>query len=193
MKRIFIVHGWGGNPEEGWFPWLKEELEKIGFKVFVPQLPDADNPRIYNWVPALARVVGKADKETYFIGHSMGCQTIARYLENLPNEEKIGGAIFVAGFFKHLKELEDDENVRETDKHWFSASLSLEKVRTHLLKSIAIFSDDDPWVSLDSQDDFKEKLGSEIIIEHNMGHFSGARDKVFQLPVVLEQFKKLIL
>src|SRR3989338_169649 len=99
MKRVFIVHGWGGHPEEGWFPWLKKELEAKGFKVFVPQLPDAENPRIQKWVPKLAETVGVPDEETYFVGHSMGCQTIARYLESLPAEIKIGGAIFVAGFF----------------------------------------------------------------------------------------------
>lgn len=57
-KRIFIVHGWGGHTEEGWFPWLKRESENRGFQVFVPELPDADEPRIQKWVPALAAAVG---------------------------------------------------------------------------------------------------------------------------------------
>lgn len=76
-KRVFIVHGWDGNPESNWFPWLKKELENKGFEVFVPQLPDPNNPRIYNWIPKLAKTVGKASEQTYFVGHSMGCQTIA--------------------------------------------------------------------------------------------------------------------
>jgi uncharacterized protein len=99
-KRVFIVHGWDGYPEEGWFPWLKGELEAREFEVFVPQLPDPGNPRIYKWVPKLKEVVGDADEETYFVGHSMGCQTIARFLENLPQDLKVGGAVFIAGFFK---------------------------------------------------------------------------------------------
>jgi len=32
-KRVFLIHGWEGSPEEGWRPWLKKELEKRGFKV----------------------------------------------------------------------------------------------------------------------------------------------------------------
>src|SRR3989338_7241510 len=95
MKRIFIVHGWDGYPEEGWFPWLKKELEAKGFEVQVPQLPQADAPRIYNWVPALTKTVGVPDKQTFFVGHSMGCQTIARYLETLPEGVQVGGAVFV--------------------------------------------------------------------------------------------------
>ena len=54
-------------------------------------------------------------------------------------------------------------------------------------KSIAIFSDNDPWVPLDNQDDFRDKLGSEIIIEHAKGHFSGGDNKCFELPIVLEK------
>lgn len=32
MKRVFIVHGWGGRPDESWFPWIQRELESKGFK-----------------------------------------------------------------------------------------------------------------------------------------------------------------
>ncbi|MEK7662386.1 MAG: alpha/beta fold hydrolase [Patescibacteria group bacterium] len=184
-KRVFIVHGWDGVPESNWFPWLKKELEDRGYGVFVPQLPDAGNPRIYKWVPALAKVVGVADEETYFVGHSMGCQTIARYIESLSEGQKVGGAVFVAGFFKSLSGLEDEEGVRETEKHWLGAPPDLIKVRAHLNKSVAIFSDNDPYVPLDNQDDFRDKLGSQIIIEHNKGHFN-EDEGVTELPSALE-------
>ena len=187
IKRVFIVHGWDGYPEEGWFPWLKKNLEEKGFEVFVPQLPDAGNPRIEQWVPALAAAVGHPDEQTYLVGHSMGCQAIARYLETLPAGQKVGGAVFVAGFFKRLTGLEDDPEVRETDRHWLEAPLDFQKVKAHLPKSMAIFSDDDPWVPPDNQEDFRDKLGSEIAIEHGQGHFSGGRGKIFDLPIDLEK------
>ena len=164
---------------------MKKELEARGYEVIVPQLPDAESPRIWKWVPKLAEVVGEADEQTYFVGHSMGCQTIARYLETLPDGVKVGGAVFVAGFFKHLSGLEDDPDVRETDQHWLGTPIDLAKVRSHLPKSIAIFSDDDPFVPLDNQDDFRERLGAEIRIEHACGHFSGG-DRVTELPSALE-------
>ena len=184
MKRIFIVHGWDGYPEEGWFPWLKRELEARGFEVHIPQLPDAGSPRIKNWVPALAQAVGAPDEETFFVGHSMGCQTIARYLASLPPGIKVGGAVFVAGFFKRLTNMEDDE-VREIANEWLTTPLNLGNVFSHLRKSVAIFSDDDPYVPMENQDDFREKLHSKIIIEHGMGHFSGSTG-TFELPVALE-------
>ncbi len=190
-KRVFIIHGWEGYPEEGWFPWLKKELEQRDFEVFVPQMPDADNPRIEKWVPALAEAVGTPDKDTYFVGHSMGNQAIARYLESLPEGVKVGGAVFVAGFFKKLTNLEDEEETRETMRHWLESPINLNKVKSHLNKSMAIFSDNDLYVPLDNQDDFRDKLGSQIIIEHQKGHFSGPSDNITELPIVLESILKI--
>ncbi len=183
VKRVFIVHGWGGYPEEGWFPWLKQKLESRGFSVFVPQLPDADTPRIEKWVPALAKAVGTADAQTFFVGHSMGCQTIARYLESLHGEIQVGGAVFVAGFFKHII-VEDEPEAYKTERLWMEASLDLVKVKNHLPKAVAIFSDDDPYVPLDNQNDFRDKLGAKIIIEHAKKHFSGGEGTI-ALPVAL--------
>ena len=191
-KRAFIVHGWDGYPEEGWFPWLKKELETKGFEVYVPQLPEAGSPRIHNWVSKLTEIVGIADINTYFVGHSIGCQTIARYLESLSEGVKVGGAVFVAGFFKRLTNLEDDEETRDIAREWTTTSIDFEKVKSHLLKSVAIFSDDDPYVPLNNQDDFKNKLNSQIIIEHQKGHFSGSSNGITELPIVLESVLNLV-
>ncbi len=185
-KRVVIVHGWDGHPEEGWFPWLKNELESRGYEVVIPQLPGSDNPRIHTWVPALRNAVRVPDEHTYLVGHSMGCQAIVRYLEVLPGDTKIGGAVFVAGFFKRLKGLEDDPGVQETAHHWLGTSVDLNKAKKHIKKSIAIFSDNDPYVSMDNQDDFKNLLGSKIIVEHHKGHFSGGMDNCVELPVALD-------
>lgn len=190
-KRVIIVHGWDGYPEEGWFPWLKTELEKKGFQVSVPQLPEAGSPRIFNWVPKLAEVVGTADQDTFFIGHSMGCQTIARYLESLPEGVQVGGAVFVAGYFKRLTNLEDDDEVRDVVRHWLETPINLRQVRSHLQKSVAIFSDDDPYVPLDNQDDYRDVLKSRIILESGKGHFSGSTGTV-ELPVALAALESIV-
>jgi predicted alpha/beta hydrolase family esterase len=185
QKRVFIVHGWDGYPEEGWFPWLKKELEIRGFDVFIPQLPKPDEPRINSWVPKLKDVAGIPDEKTYFVGHSMGCQTIARYLETLPENTKVGGAVFIAGFFKRLTNLEDDDVVRSVSEEWLKTPINLKKVKTRLKKSVAIFSDDDPYVPLDNKEEFADVLGSKIVVEHNKGHFCDSVD-IAELPIVLE-------
>lgn len=188
MNRVFIVHGWGGHPQEGWFPWLKKELEEKGFEVFVPQMPNADKPRMETWTQALAQAVGTADDQTYFVGHSMGCKTIACYLETLPTDVKVGGVVFVAGFFKRLTLGADEDH--ETSNACLGFPVDFIKIKSHLLRSVAIFSDDDPYVPLDNQDDFRDKLGSEIVIEHNMGHFSKSSG-ITELPIALEKVLEL--
>ena len=130
MKKVVLVHGWGGTPDEGWFPWLKGELEAKGFEVAAPQLPNTDEPRIAAWVPSLAAAAGEVGEETYFVGHSMGCQTILRYLETLPEGAKVGGAIFVAGFLLPLTGLESEEE-EGVGREWTSSPLNFEEARSH--------------------------------------------------------------
>lgn len=184
-----MVHGWGGTPQEGWFPWLKRELEVKGFEVVVPQLPDAENPHIKAWVPALASAVGRPGADTYLVGHSMGCQTIIRYLETLREGEKIGGAVFVAGFTRPLTGLESDEE-EAIGREWTQTPIDFSLVRPRLGRSVALFSDNDPWVPVANIEDFREKLGSEIIIQSGRGHFDEEAG-FMELPIVLEKLLEL--
>ncbi len=186
MKRVIIVHGWDGYPEEGWFPWLKSSLQEKGFTVLVPQLPDPANPRITTWVPALAEAVGTPDEQTYFVGHSMGCQTILRYLETI--NTVVGGAVFVAGWFD-LQNLEDDE-VREIAKPWITTPINLEKVRQMFPKSTLIISDNDPFNAFEENKKKFEKLGSKIVVVPSAGHFT-EDDGFKELPLVLSELENV--
>jgi predicted alpha/beta hydrolase family esterase len=182
-KRVVIIHGWGGYPEEGWFPWLKDELEKKGFDVIVPAMSNTDKPDVKVWVNQLAKLVGESDENTYLVGHSMGVQTILRYLATL-KDKKIGGAVLVAGFFT-LFELDDKED-EEIVRPWLKTSIDCEAVKKTTSKITAVFSDNDKWVPLDENIGlFEKKLSSKIVVQHNMGHFSGS-DGVKKLPIVLE-------
>jgi uncharacterized protein len=184
MKRVFIVHGWEGYPEEGWFPWLKTELEKQNYNVLVPSMPNPSKPEILPWVEHLNKVIGKPDKDTYLVGHSIGCQTILHYLNTISGSVNIGGTIFVAGFVK-LQNLKTDEE-KKLAKRWLTSPFNWEKVKSLSKKFVAVFSDNDPWVPLSNSDVFKEKLAAKIIIESKRGHFSGS-DGIKKLPVVLEE------
>ena len=97
MKRAFLVHGWEGRPDGNWFPWLTWELKAKGWEVNAPQMPNAAHPQVSEWLSFLRDYVGKPDKDTYFVGHSLGCLAIARYLEALSPKAKVGGCVFVSG------------------------------------------------------------------------------------------------
>ncbi len=180
-KRAIIVHGWDGTPEEGWFPWLQRKLERRGFAVTVPVMPDTGTPKPDLWVPHLASVVGVPDHETFLIGHSMGCQTILRYLAGLSGSAQIGGAILVAGFTE-LSDLSKKEE--DVWAPWRKQPLDLAKARSHSKHFSAIFSDNDPWVSLVNERTFRYELGSSSIVLHDRKHFSG-EDGIRELPEAL--------
>ncbi len=201
MKRVFIIHGWSGYPDEGWFPWLKKELEKKGFGVKIPSMPHPENPTIEDWVTYLSKIVGKPDKNTFFVGHSIGCQTILRYLQSLnhPNQvfdaknnevppKEVGGAIFVAGWF-NLENLEDSEE-KKTAAPWVTTPIDFVKVKRALPKSTLIISDDDPYGALEENKEKFSELGSKIVVLHKAGHING-EGGFTQLPEALIEFETL--
>mgnify|MGYP003393947433 CR=1 FL=1 len=179
----------GGSPNEPWFIWLKEALELHGFIVVVPKLSNTFKPKIYDWIKSINNAVLELNEDTYFVGHSLGCLAIARYLEGLSAGVKIGGVVFVAGFIKRLLEIQNKDI--DVVKEWIESPLDLAQVKTHFKKSVAIFSDNDPYVALEENVEFKNKIDSQIIIEHNKGHFT-LEDGVTNLPVVLDAILMLV-
>lgn len=189
MKRVFIVHGWEGNPQEGWFPWLKRELEKRGVQVTVPPMPNAAEPRIETWISHLSKVVGEPDEETYFIGHSIGVQTILRYLETI--DKKIGGVVAVAGFYTLNPDSISDEEDKAIAKPWLERPINNDRVKGNTNNITAIFSDNDPDVGIENESMFKERLGAKTIVLHAKGHFSGS-ENVPELPTVLNELLEMM-
>lgn len=176
MEKVYLIHGWGGGPKsESWFPWLRRELEKKGFSVEIPEMPNPDYPKIGLWIKKLEQVV-KPDKNTCLIGHSIGCQTILRYLEKLPKNAKIGGAVFVAGWFDLLESAYEKEEEKEIAKLWIKTPINFEKIKQHTSNFLAIFSDDDPCVPLSDSKLFKEKLNAKIVVKHNEEHFNETKE-----------------
>lgn len=183
-KRVFLIHGWGGWPKEGWFPWFKKELERNGFVVTIPEMPNSNTPKMDEWLPHLVSVVGIPDEQTYFIGHSLGNIMILRYLEQLNPSQKIGGVVFVAGFTTDL-------NIPELqESKFFSKPINWDLIKNHTNKFVAIHSDNDKYVDVKYGDLFKEELNAETIIIHDMKHFSGD-DGITQLPEAVESILKL--
>ncbi|NND65399.1 MAG: serine hydrolase family protein [Gammaproteobacteria bacterium] len=165
MKRAVIVHCWGGRPNYAWYPWAKKELENRGYQVDVPTMPDTDNPKLSAWLRRLKEAIGEPDEALVLVGHSLGVPAILRYLETL-DQEKIGQAVFVAGFTEDLdtKELEN----------FFETPLDFQNIKPKSARGfVAIQSDNDPYVPLRFGTEFVEELNAKLIIKHNANHMSG--------------------
>ncbi len=183
MKRVFIVHGWEFSPNMHWYPWLKGAMEKKGFKVAVPAMPDTDAPDITKWVARLAKAVGTPDEDTYFVGHSIGAQTILRYLQTA--KTKVGGCVFVAPWLTLTDEALPDATYRKIAKPWLTTPIKYATVRKRTRALIVLFADDDPYVSLENRTWFKEKLDATTKVFSGRGHFT-ADDGITKVPEVLK-------
>lgn len=188
MKNVYIIHSWGGSPNEQLHKWLKHELQKKRYEIIAPEMPNPEHPIINDWVNKLTEVVNNPHKDVILVGHSIGCQTILRYLEKLNTLDRVGGVVLIAPWLT-LKNLESDEEWLIA-KPWIETSISFASVIKHTPKITAIFSDNDPFVPFENKKLFEQKFGAESIIEHKKGHFT-EEDGVFELPSALEAILKI--
>lgn|SRR3989344_5101653 len=175
MKKVYLIHGWGGSSSsEGWFSWLKKELSKRNFKLVIFDMPNADEPKIEEWVGFLKQNIKDIDDETYFIGHSIGCQGVLRYLEILKPEIRVGGCVLIAPWMELDKNTieEEGEEVMDIAKPWMETPIYFDKVRKHTKNFLCIFSDNDPYVPLKEIKKFKKELNARVVIKNNEEPFN---------------------
>src|SRR3989344_2920734 len=190
MRRLFIINGWGGHQQEGWFPWLKKSMEKEGWNVSVPAMPHANHPKIETWVPYLAQQVGKPDKKTFFVGHSIGCQTILRYLATLPKGTEVGGIVLVAGWVHLTPQTTEEPKAKMIAEPWLKTPIAFERVKACTKNIVAVFSDNDPYVPTEGIKIFEQQLNARSILEKKKGHLGG-EDSITELPCVKEALLRM--
>ncbi len=182
MTKVYIVHGWGLDSNMPWIKWLERELKKEKkMEVYALDMPNTESPKIEEWVNYLKMEVNRIDEATYFVGHSIGCQTIMRYLEKLPKNEHIKGCAFVAPWFD-IVGLKDGEV--EIAHPWVHSKINLGRLEQHTGNFLAIFSNNDPYVSEREVGKFRE-FGAKVIIKKEMRHFEEAE----KIPEILEFIK----
>lgn len=166
--KIVILHGTGGNPEENWFPWLKEILEDRGHEVFVPEFPTPANQSLKNWCNALQEQVPFIfDKDTILIGHSLGATYILDILDRERNEP-VRKAILVSGFCNKLgNAFFDNLNVTFINKEF-----NWDRIKNNATEFILYHGDNDPYVPVSEAEELEEKLDAELNIIPNGGHIN---------------------
>ncbi len=166
MKNAILLHGTGDSPAKYWFPYVAKELEKKGYKVWAPKLPNAEKPNLSDWLPYVYQN-GVFTRDTVFIGHSAGAQLILSLLEKIG--EKIKQAILVSGYAEPLP-----KNARVKSKGKFA----WKKIGKHAGSFIFINSDNDPWGCTDKQGRIMlDKLGGTLIIPRGQGHMGSTTYK----------------
>jgi hypothetical protein len=163
--NVFIFHGTGGFPEENWFPWLKQELEKEGIRVIIPHFPHPKDHPLPEWLEVLKDYEQYIDEDTILIGHSLGGLFLLRVLERI--NKPVKAAFFVAAPIgvKPILYYDSDYNFSGFDFNW-------EKIRQAAKHFIVYQSDNDPFVSLRNGEELSKNLKIELSFIRNAGHFN---------------------
>lgn len=184
MKKVYIIHSWEGTSKLFWIPELAEYLNSLGYEVIAPDMPNTDEPVIEEWVRHLSDIAKDINEETVFVGHSIGCQTIMRFLAE--QDKKINKCIFVAGWFD-LINLEDEES-EEIARPWIETPIDFKKVKTNIKDILVILGGKDEWVVADkTKFQFEENLDARVKIIKDYGHMDGSLDKLPELEKILKK------
>jgi predicted alpha/beta hydrolase family esterase len=178
QKQVYIIHGYTASPADHWFPWLQDKLQEDGVSVDILEMPNSQAPKLNEWIEYLLQNIKVLHKDTYFIGHSLGCVSILRYLQQVNISEPLGGAVFVSGFTDPVPSLPslDEFTIDHLDDQQIMASL---KARA------AIASKDDTIVPFALSKKLAEDMQADFHEVDHGGHFLQS-DGFTTLPMVYQ-------
>ena len=82
MKNALILHGRNCTPDMFWYKWLGNELEKAGYEVNIPLLPENTSADRKIWVPFIKQALD-FNPESIVVAVSASCATTLEVIENL--------------------------------------------------------------------------------------------------------------
>lgn len=187
MKKVFMVHGFQGEPNGGWRPWLMGELAQNDIWACALPMPSPDHPVKEDWINKIKNSIVNENKEDIFlIGHSLGSPAILRYLEQLEDGEKIGGVVLVSGPIAPVLK----EGYEEVNK-FLENDFNFDKIKQSSLNFSVIHGDNDQNVPLEEAVQLSSKLSCNLIVVKNGGHLNGSSG-CFKLPEALNELLRMI-
>lgn len=165
MKKVIIFHGTGSTPDSYWHPYLKTELEKKGYHVEIPALPNTEHPKLTEQLP-FALEQFSYDEDTILVGHSSGVPLILSVLESI--NQKIRQAVLASGFFEPINPPEPEPMLQDT-YNW-------EMIKEHCNHFIVLNSDNDPWGCTDAVGrKLAENLDGRFVFMEGEGHMGSGK------------------
>ena len=159
MKKVLILHGWGGSDFPHWQSHLAMQLIQNNYIVSFPALPNKDNPKLDDWLEYL-----KVEME-HFKPNIVVCHSLANIL-----------------WFHYLNRFD----IKPIEKLMLvspvSPSCAIEELKTFFpykvpvsLKAkevIMASSDNDPYMDIDEVYLLKDILGISLKVIENGGHIN---------------------
>jgi predicted alpha/beta hydrolase family esterase len=164
---MFLSHGTEGYPEENWFPWLKDKLEKEGCNVYVPHFPSPPGvpAKISEWFAVLKHYERYLNEDAIVVAHSLGGLFALRILENILHPVKavcfVGTPIGVMPIANY-----------ERDSAFCGFDFAWNTIQKNAKHFVVFQSDNDPYVSIGNGETLAKKLGVDLTFIPNAGHFN---------------------
>jgi len=178
MKTAIILHGTLGSPDGNWLQWLKKALEKRGLKVWLPQLPQPEQPSLRKWQQFIKEHCPfPINTETLIVGHSSGAILALVIAEN--NMEKIGAIVDVSVFHDNSLQWQPNDQLFDVQFDWTA-------IREGVNDLLFIHSDNDPYVPLNQAQLVATNTRAQMIVIPGEGHFNLERSDAYK------QFPKLL-
>lgn len=176
VKKALILHCWFGSSKDNWYPWLKKELTKKGYQVFVPDLPAmrTNLPDMELQLKKINKTL-EVDINTIVIGHSLGSVLALRLAER----KSFGKMILVAGW--------DFDDLTEEHQSFWKNKINHEKIRRNVKEIYCLHSNDDPYITAFQAEEMCKRLNGRFILIRGGGHLT-KKEGFIKLP---EIFKSL--
>lgn len=160
---VFLLHGWGGDGKNHWFPNLKAQFERMGCTVYAPDFPNTLNPEYSDWKTHFERqYADKITTNTIMIGHSLGCQFACRWLSE--NNQEIDQLILTAPPLT-------DCGIPEI-KNFYEHNIDTEKIKSQTHRRFVLGSENDEFIPKSDFETLATKLEAEYIYTPKAGHLN---------------------
>lgn len=163
------------NNEANWMGWTKKELEKSGWNVICPVIPEVWKASYSTWEKALDDA--GIDENTILLGLSQGAGAVLKYI--IQKNKRIKKLILVA-----------PARSASTDTPEFNEFYDFkinDNLREQIEKGTTIFVSNDDWLGIqEAAETYAKDLEANIIRFEDRGHFS------FLIPTFPELLQEIL-
>ncbi|MGE4395836.1 MAG: RBBP9/YdeN family alpha/beta hydrolase [Sulfurimonas sp.] len=175
MKRVLILHGWGGSNFPHWQSWLSGEIAKDYGCVSFLKFSNIDLPNKDEWMSELKRELEEF-KPNIVICHSVA-NILWFHVCNEGGIKELDNLFLVAppSLKCDIKEL----------KSFFPCNIP---TKLYAKKALLIASTNDPYMTMQEADELQKALDIEMLVLQNAGHIN-SESGYGEWPWMLEEIK----
>lgn len=182
-KNILLIHGFNGIPKI--FNYFKNELEKQGYNVIIPQFPIREEININAYFQVLDMYKELINKKLIVIAHSLGNSMFIKYI--CKNDLNVGVYISLAGFAKSFY-IEGKDDLNKVIEPLTIKNEERNKIANLIDEKYSIYSDNDHIVPFEILKEYSIAINSKPIFISGIGHM-GKKSGLESLPEVIEIIK----